>query len=92
MERITRNVRDLTSDERRAVERVVGHALAENQQVILQIITVDAAAPESEEGTVPPAGDVLPGWTNVYKGLTDDELAEVEGVVLSRSDLTRPSA
>ena len=41
MDTIRRNVRDLDSDERRLYEQTIGHELAENQQIIIQIISVD---------------------------------------------------
>jgi hypothetical protein len=33
----------------------------------------------------------LPDWCNVYDGLSDDEIAAAEQVILQRADLTRPS-
>jgi hypothetical protein len=48
------------------------------------------SADESEEQTAPQPGK-LPEWCNVYDGLTDEQIAEVEEVILQRSDLTRPS-
>jgi len=35
-------------------------------------------------------GGSLPDWCNVYDGLTDDEIEDVEAVILNRSDLSRP--
>lgn len=31
----------------------------------------------------------LPAWCDVYDGLTDDEIADLENVILQRADLTR---
>jgi hypothetical protein len=31
----------------------------------------------------------LPAWCNVYAGLTDKQIAEIEEVLLQRADLTR---
>ncbi len=33
----------------------------------------------------------LPDWCNVYAGLSDEEIAEIEKIVLRRADLTRPT-
>ena len=41
--------------------------------------------PDSDQTTV------LPDWCNVYKGLSDEEIAELERAILTRADLTRPS-
>lgn len=88
MERITKNVRDLTCDERRVYEEAVGHALAEDQQVIIHVIDGDRpdknASEPKEVRQV--GGKSLPSWCNVYQGLTDDEIAEVERIALQRSD------
>ena len=33
----------------------------------------------------------LPDWCNVYEGMSDDDIRDVETVALNRADLTRPS-
>jgi hypothetical protein len=40
MESISRDVKNLESDERRLYESVVGHALGENQRVIIHVIEI----------------------------------------------------
>ena len=91
METIKRHVRELSNDECRLYEQTIGHALRENQQIIIQIITVDAGSepPENEVGS--PSTASLPSWCNVYDGLSDEEIEDVERIALERSDLTRPS-
>lgn len=91
MENIRRNVRDLGSNERRVYEDVIGHELAENQQIIIQVITIDTGSQQSKDGSRGGSGDTLPDWCNVYAGLTDAETEEIESVVLQRSDMTRAS-
>ena len=86
MESITRNVADINSTDRQALEHVVGRQLRENQQVVIHIVNMDVERPKGN-GT-PPAGK-LPEWCNVYEGLSDDEVAELEQVVLTRADLSR---
>ena len=91
MESIIRNVRDIESSERRVLEHVVGRQLQENQQVIIQIVTLgnELAADQKQQDATP--ANQLPAWCNVYEGLTDDQVAELEEVILQRADLTRPS-
>ena len=36
-------------------------------------------------------GGELPGWCDVYRGLTDAELHDLEDVILDRGDLSRPN-
>jgi hypothetical protein len=33
----------------------------------------------------------LPEWCDVYAGLTDEEIAEIEKIALSRAEMTRAS-
>jgi hypothetical protein len=87
MEPIIRHVRDIKSDERRVLERVLGQPLKENQQVIIQVVT--SAGQPAEEAAASSTGK-LPEWCNVYDGRTEEQIAAVEEVILQRSDLTRP--
>jgi|CXWL01.1.fsa_nt_gi hypothetical protein len=94
MESITRNVRDIPSDELRLYETVLGAKLRENQQVIIQVISVGdqtrGAGPSPEkEGDHAAPGVTLPDWCNVYEGLSDEEISGIESVVLDRSGWTR---
>ena len=91
MDKIKRNVGDLGSNERRVYEDALGRKLAENQQIIIQVITVDAGSTSPHNGAGAKASKPLPDWCSVYAGLSDDELADVERVVLQRSDMTRLS-
>ena len=75
MEKIIRNVRDIDAADREALEHVVGRQLRENQQVIINVVSLDVAAPVP--GAAAPAG-TLPDWCNVYDGLTDEEIDEIE--------------
>lgn len=36
------------------------------------------------------AAGELPEWCNVYAGLTDEQIADLEKTILTRADLTRP--
>lgn len=88
MESVVRNVRDLNQNDRSTLERVVGQHLRENQQLVIQVMTVDAPAPAGHNGA---ASGQLPDWCNVYEGLTDAEIADLEQVILTRADLSRSS-
>lgn len=89
MESIIRNVKDLPREERRVYEDVLGHELRENQQIILQVITLHEP-PEEPTSGVAQTG-TLPEWCNVYEGLSDEQITELEEVILTRADLTRSS-
>jgi len=90
MESITRNVRDIKTSQRHVLEDVLGRPLLENQQLLIKIVELDGqGAGETEKPRA--SGSGLPDWCNVYEGLNDREIADVEEVILQRSDLSRPS-
>ena len=91
MESITRNVRDIDSRERQALEHVLGQQLTENQKIIIQIVTLPIESVESQTGQERTSAAPLPEWCNVFAGLTDEQVAEVEGIVLQHSDISRLS-
>ncbi len=91
MQKITRNVRDLKSEERRLYEAVLGENLRENQLVVIQVLDLGEAPLASKEPSSEQPTGKLPEWCNVYDGLSDKDIAEVEGVALQRADLSRPS-
>ena len=86
MEVVVHNVRDLRNNERSAAEQLVGHALRENQQLVIQVVNLDLGAERPGNGT---DEGKLPEWCNVYDGLTDEEIADLEKTILTRADLSR---
>ncbi len=84
METITRRVRDLEAIERSAVERLVGHGLRENQQLIIQVVNVDLGGETPATGT--PSG--LPSWCNVYEGMSGEDISNVEQSII-RNNVSR---
>jgi hypothetical protein len=82
MEAVVRDVRDLNKTERSAIERLVGHALQEDQKLVIQVMNGTPVA-------ATPAGGPLPEWTRVYEGLSDQQIDELEKIVLERANLTR---
>lgn len=88
METIIRNVRDLRDDDRSAAEHLVGHSLRENQRLVIQVASVDLTADHPSNGN---RTGQLPAWCNVYDGLSDEEIADLETTILTRADLTRLS-
>ena len=86
MEPITRNVRDIDTNERRVLEHVIGRKLTENQQLVIGVINLDlahAATPPS------PASENIPAWWNIYEGLSEDEVERLDTAVRQRANLTR---
>jgi hypothetical protein len=88
---ITRNVTEIKPADRNALEHVLGQPLHDGQQLIVRIVTPEAAAPHADANTPARDEDTLPDWCNVYEGLSDAEVAAIEEVMLTRANLTRPS-
>ena len=88
METVVRNVRDLRGNERSAAEGLVGHSLRENQKLVIRVVNIDLTTDHPGNGT---REGKLPEWCNVYEGLTDEEIADLEKTILTRADLSRPS-
>ncbi len=87
MESVTRNVRDISQQDKLVLEHVIGRQLAENQQVIIQVcnLKLDANPNQPSENN----GGALPDWCNVYAGLAEGQISALEDVILSRANLTR---
>ena len=86
---IIRNVSQLSSEFRKAIEHAVGQPLRDEQQVTIQ---VDDPQNSGQSLPPPPAsfgGGQLPEWCGVYEGLSAEEIAAIESVALLRADLSR---
>jgi hypothetical protein len=85
---ITLKVSDLSAEDRRALEHLLGHSLREGDQVELKVETqTDATAPVDFSENYKRLG--LPDWMHVYKGLTEAEIEELESAILDRDRNTR---
>jgi hypothetical protein len=89
MVEVIRNVNEIDSTDREAIEHLLGRSLQENQQVMIRVITT-GTAPSKAEKPVSSEAVVLPAWCNVYEGLSEGEIADLERIVLTRADLSRP--
>jgi hypothetical protein len=87
MNSITRNIGDLGAADRQALERVFGAPLGDNQRVTLQV----AETEKKSQAPVPAGGatTLLPEWCQVYAGLTDEEINELDQATKRRLDLGR---
>ena len=86
MERITRNVRDIETAERRVLEHVIGRKLTENQQLVIGVVNLDLSHPDTPP---PSSANEVPPWWNIYEGLSDDEIDRLDKAVRQRANLTR---
>lgn len=91
MENVIRNIRDIDQADRQALEHVLGQRLGENQQLVIRIVNLDVTQPEKPEAAPGAPAATLPDWCNVYAGLSDEEVADLQQTILTRADLSRPS-
>ncbi len=84
MEQVIRNVGEIDSADRRALEHLIGKHLAEHQQVIISVL--EMAMPQ---GTAPKPAQTLEDWTHIYDGLSEEEIEAVDKVAKTRAKLTR---
>lgn len=94
MNSVTVNVDDLSSAERQTIEHLIGQPLAKENQLIVQVVVTSApiqsdSFSRSQIGSQTSNLAALPEWCHVYAGLSDEEVAELETVVLSRADFSR---
>jgi hypothetical protein len=74
MEVITRYVRELTEEDRSALERVVGHALDESGQVTIQVLGSPGTATTNGKSATE---EGLPSWCNIYEDLTAEQVDDL---------------
>jgi hypothetical protein len=86
MDSITRSVRDIELADRRALEKVIGTQLAENQKVVIQVLNLDIPSAEQKDFDRQAQSRMLPEWCNVYEGLSDAEIADLESSIVRSSD------
>jgi hypothetical protein len=93
MTTIIRGVRDLENLQRQQLELIVGRDLRDSEQVVIRIVDHEAGTNAGGEGDssepLTDAVPALPEWCHVYAGLSDEEIAEVERIALTRANLTR---
>jgi hypothetical protein len=71
METIIRQVQDMAPSERSALEQLIGHALRENQQLVIQVMSAELPSAVATSGA-------LPAWCNLYEGLSDEQITDIE--------------
>ena len=90
MESIVRDVSQIESPDREALEHMLGQQLREGQRVMIHVVSF---APSTVESPLDSVDDMatLPAWCHVFEGLSDQETSELEEVILTRADFTRPA-
>ncbi len=87
METVSHTVGMLQPALRQAMETLVGHPLAANQKLVIQVLGVDAP---SESGPVS-VGAKLPAWCGVFTDLTAEEDEALTASIAGRTESRQPS-
>lgn len=87
MESIIRDVTTLDETHRRALEDVLGRELQANQRLIINVLEVEGTV------TIGPAGERAPqtlaDWTNVFEGLSEVQIEDIDRIAKTRANLSR---
>lgn len=87
---IVRDVRDIDRGDRRAIEHALGETLRDDQRLVVRLVPLpEPAGTEPSRVAAQDAYAGLPDWCDVFQGLTNDQIAEVERTTGRRLDLTR---
>ena len=84
METITRQVGEMQANERSAAELLLGHRLRGHEQLILQVLDLNATEPFEDSRP----SQSLPDWCNIYNGLTNVEIDNIDKSII-RCNLSR---
>jgi hypothetical protein len=88
MDTIVRNVGDIDAQDRRALEHVLGQRLEPNQQLVIRVINLHVApADQAKLAEGAQIFAALPDWCDVYAGLSDSEIADLEKAILARPEV-----
>jgi hypothetical protein len=78
------DVATLDAPHRRALEEVIGRQLAAHQRLIISVL--DAATPTVG---APRPTQTLENWTQVYDGLSDEEIEDIDNIAKTQAKLNR---
>jgi hypothetical protein len=87
MNEVIRNVAEIDSADRQALEHVIGANLTDDQQVIISVVNPDPSAAQAPAAERP--AQSLEDWTHVYDGLSDEEVDAIDAIAKTRANLTR---
>lgn len=85
MATVTRNVKDMATADRRALENVLGQLLTENQQIVVNVFDLESSEPPNSAQP----NTEIPAWWKIYEGLDDAEVDRLDQAIRQRASLTR---
>ena len=84
---VIRDVGKLDIYEKQAIERLLRRTLRDDEQVIIRVVRrqISVEVAESTAGQDETENPTLPDWCNVYEGLSDEEIEDLERIILRRA-------
>jgi hypothetical protein len=76
---VTIDVASLDASHHRVLEQVLDRKLAANQQLHIRVIELDRT----------PAEQAVPPWTDIYNGLSEQDVNRLDQAIRQRANLTR---
>ena len=86
MENVIRNVKDIGTADRQALEHVIGQRLSENHQIVIKVLNLDVAPSSQPSG---PLAEEIPPWWKIYDGLDEAEVDRLDQAIRQRANVTR---
>ena len=86
MEQVVHNVAEIDTAVRQALEHLIGKRLGEHPQVVINVVNLDVSNPDMSAASI---SQEVPDWWNIYEGLTDEEIEELDQAIRQRANLTR---
>ena len=86
MDKVIRNVAEIDTADRRAIEHLIGEHLAEHQQIIISVVNLDLTSPDK---SAVPTSEGVPAWWNIYEGLSEEDVDRLDQAIRPRANLTR---
>ncbi len=80
------DVLTLDAKHRSAIEDLIGAPLQANQRLLIGVTEIAAS---SSVVAAPQEIPSIENWTNVYDGLTETQINEIDAITNVRADLTR---
>ena len=77
METVIRSVAALPAADRSTLERLVGHALQNHEQLVIRVVSRPHPVVEP-----PTAAPLLPDWCDVYGGLPPERVDEIDRAIV----------
>jgi hypothetical protein len=92
MDQVSHNVCDITASDRRALEHLVGQRLADDQQVVIQVVAATGKHPQNPDAISNSESNTPPTYWRVFDGLSAEQTQQLDATLQQRPNFSRPIA